>query len=255
MTGIGDQLLATRVGATFLACGAAVGRLDEVLADPGLTLCLAAHALAEVRRGTDQGRIRTFVERPGEWLRDAARTVDGADVSWWSTPATDRVLRQTDDHTTGIELLDSRGRRRSGAEEAAAHLHTFSSRQRVAPPRRLRLGAAVAVDVLDGPQDATDELRTRLDGAGDEPTAIHLTLRGALTVDRDLLPRWPWAVDGIHWPTGVPSDDELDEPFGPEPRVVHDYGWPPIGRPYDPRFDEGDEVDGSELEELGRAEP
>lgn len=252
MTGLGDALLATVEGAAFLACGAAVGRLDEVTTDPGLTLCLAAHALAEVRRGTDGGRLRGFVEEPGEWLLHAAGELDVADTAWWSEPPHHRVLRQVAPDAAGIERHDARDRLRSTVEEADAHLHTFTSRDRRMPPHRFRLAAGAAVLTLDGPDDVDDEVRAAIAAApGGNAPGVHLTLRGALTIPRRLLDPWPWAVAGVHWSSGVPTDVTAEAAIGPEPRVVHDYGWPPIGRPYDPRFDEGDEVDGSELDMTG----
>lgn len=250
MTGVGDALLSTVEGAAFLACGAAVGRLEEVTGDPGLTLCLAAHALAEVRRGTDGGRLRGFVEEPGAWLVHAAGILDAADTAWWSDPPHRHVLRQVAPDAAGIERHDTRDRLRSTVEEADAHLHTFTSRDRRTPPHRFRLTAEARVLILDGPADVDDEVRAALVATGDdEAPGVHLTLRGALTIPRDLLDPWPWSVAGVHWARGVPADRIAEAPIGPEPRVVHDYAWPPIGRPYDPRFDEGDEVDGSELDD------
>lgn len=251
MSSLGESLLATPEGVAFLACGAAVGRLEEALADPGLTLCLAAHAIAEVRRGTDGGRLATFVAHPGGWLLDAAATVDDADTRWWSTTAHGAVVREVDDHVAGVEVVDRLSRRRSAAEEDRAHLHTFSTRDRLAPPRRLRLGEDVDLLVVDRASDVDDDvldaLRPRV-GSGRAP-GVQLTLRGALTIPRATTPAWPWGVAGVYWRDRLP-DAAAPEPAVAEPRVVHDYDWPPIGRPYDPRFDEGEEIDGSDLDAL-----
>ena len=237
MTGLGDQLLATPEGVAFLACGAAGGRLVDALEDPGLTLCLAAHALGEVARGTDGGRLAAFTAEPGPWLLDAAATVDEHDTSWWSTSAHGTVLRHVEDGLADVEVLDARGLRRSAAEEARAHLDgADGDLAPLSSPRRCRLDEAAPLVTVDGPQDVTDELSAVL-GAGpagpDRP--VQLTLRGALTVPRDLLERWPWRTAGVLLPDAGTTTHQA-APREAEPLTVHDYDWPPIGRPTDPRL-------------------
>lgn len=239
---LGDELLASRPGVAFLAAGEASGRLEEALRLPGVTLCLAAHAIREVVRGTDGGRIDELRDAPPSWVREAAASVDArTDLAWWSRPAIGAVHRQVADGLTGVEVVDHQGRARSLAEEGDAHLHTFTRPAHAGSMRRWRPDLTVEVAMVDGPQD-WEALNRR---PSRTLPGTHLTLRGALTIDRETDDRhWPWDVAGVWWTEPVPGTPLPEDERG---TWRHDHAWVPIGRPYDPRFDEGDEIDGSDL--------
>lgn len=238
---LAGALLATRRGTALLATGEASGRLGEAIDDPGVLLCLVGHALREVNRGTDDGRLDEFVAAPPAWLRDAAaRFAAGADLDWWARSAMTAVHRQVTDGLTGLEVVDHAGRARSLPEEAAAHLHTFTTDDRPRPIRRWRPDPAVEITVLDGPQDWEAVGRT----VPADTDGVHLTLRGALTIEPPLGQPWPWETGGVLWHQPVPGTPLPDDETG---SWHHDHGWVPIGREFDPRFEEGDEVDGSDL--------
>lgn len=242
MSDLAEDLLATRLGVAMLATGEASGRLDEATDDLGTLLCLLGHAVAEVRRGTDEGRIDELVEAPPAWLRDAAaRFAASTDLDWWARSAHSAVHRQVDDGLTGLELTDSSGRARSLPEEAPAHVHTFLTDDRPEAVRRWRPDASVEVAVLDSPRDwdaAGEEVPRDVDG-------VHLTLRGLLTIEPPDEAVWPWETGGVLWHHPVPGTPLPHDETGP---WHHDHGWVAIGREFDPRFEEGDEVDGSELD-------
>jgi hypothetical protein len=244
---LAEDLLATRRGVALLACGEASGRLDQSLADPGATLCLVGHAVREVARGTDDGRIEQLVAAPPRWLREAAaRLADRTDLDWWSRPAETAVHRQVGDGLTGLELVDHQGRARSLPEEGAAHLHTFTSSDRRDQIRRWRPDESVSIAVLDGPAD-WDAAGHRVPGhraAGRDVDGVQLTLRGLLTIEPPTDGTWPWETAGMLWHVPVPGTPLPDDETG---SWHHDHDWVAIGREFDPRFDEGDEIDGSEL--------
>ncbi len=238
---LADALLATRRGATLLATGEASGRLREATDDPGALLCLVGHALREVTRGTDDGRIDELVAAPPAWLRDAAaRFAAAADLDWWARSATTAVHRQVADGLTGLEVVDHAGRARSLPEEAPAHLHTFLTDDRPRPIRRWRPEGSVEIAVLDGPEDWEAAGRT----VPEDTDGVHLTLRGLLTIEPAAEGDWPWETAGVLWHHPVPGTPLPDDETG---GWHHDHGWVAIGREFDPRFEEGDEVDGSEL--------
>lgn len=240
---LADALLATHRGTALLATGEASGRLDEAIDDPGTLLCLVGHALREVARGTDEGRIAELVAAPPAWLREAAaRFADGADLDWWARSAMTAVHRQVTDGLTGLEVVDHAGRARSLPEEAAPHLHTFTSDDRPQPVRRWRPDPSVEVAVLDGPGDWEAAGRT----VPVDTDGVHLTLRGLLTIEPPSDEPWPWETGGVLWHQPVPGTPLPDDEMG---GWHHDHGWVPIGREFDPRFEEGDEVDGSDLGE------
>jgi hypothetical protein len=245
---LGAQLLTAPVGVAFLALGEASGRLDEALRSNGVTLCLAAHAAAEVRRGTDGGRLSVLRSDPPAWLQHAAARVDeqasSGHLDWWSKRADFAIHRQLSDGMTGIEVVDHLGHARSLAEEADAHLHTFT---RVdgdvnGSIRRWRPDPDVVITTIDGPDD-WERVGRRPDRTA---AGTHLTLRGAMTIDHAPGPRedWPWELAGVWWNEPVPGTPLPEDDRG---RWHHDHEWVQLGRRYDPRFDEGDEVDGSEL--------
>lgn len=241
MDGLVEAVLATRRGVALVATGEASGRLDEAAEDIGALLCLVGHAMLEERRGTDGGRLDELVAAPPAWLRDAtARFVTTVDLDWWARSAGTAVHRQVADGLTGLELTDRNGHARSLPEEAGPHLHTFQTIDRRQPVRRWRPDPSVAIAVLDGPDDwdaAGRRIPQDVDG-------VHLTLRGLLTIDPPADGEWPWETCGVHWHAPVPGTPlPLDETG----TWHHDHDWVGIGREFDPRFDEGDEVDGSEL--------
>ena len=241
MNQLARELLATRRGVALLATGEASGRLGEAIDDPGTLLCLTGHAVAEVRRGTDDGRIDELVDAPPAWLRDAAqRFATNADLGWWGRSAATAVHRQVADGMTGLELTDGAGQARSLPEEASAHVHTFLTDDRQHPVRRWRPEPSVDVAVLDAPADweaAGGRVPTDVDG-------VHLTLRGLLTIEPPDEGSWPWETGGVWWHAPVPGTPLPHDETG---TWHHDHGWVAIGRQFDPRFEEGDEVDGSEL--------
>ncbi len=236
-----DELLQTRRGVALVATGEASARLEEAASDVGTLLCLVGHALTEVRRGTDDGRLDELVAEPPTWLVDAAaHFARAADVDWWARSATTAVHRQVADGLTGLELTDRRGRARSLPEEAGPHLHTFLTDDRRRPVRRWRPDPSVEVAVLDGPDDweaAGTVVPRDVDG-------VHLTLRGLLTIEPPEDADWPWETGGVLWHTAVPGTPLPHDETG---AWHHDHDWVGIGREFDPRFDEGDEIDGSEL--------
>ena len=235
------DLLATRRGVALLAAGEASGRLDEAAEDIGALLCLVGHAVAEVRRGTGEGRIDELVADPPRWVRDAAeRFAARADLDWWARSAMSAVHRQVADGMTGLELTDPAGRARSLPEEADAHVHTFLIDDRPDPVRRWRPDPSVEVAVLDSPRDWEDAggaVPSDVDG-------VHLTLRGLLTIEPPDELAWPWETGGVLWHEAVPGTPLPHDETG---SWHHDHRWVAIGREFDPRFEEGDEVDGSEL--------
>lgn len=241
MSDLTDALLSTRRGVALLATGEASDRLDEAIGDLGTLLCLVGHALREVQRGTDDGRIDELRAAPPGWLRDAAaRFAHGTDLDWWARSARSAVHRQVGDGLTGLELVDPRGRARSLPEEAAAHLHTFTDTDDRRRVRRWRPDASVEIAMLDGPADweaAGGQVPTDVAG-------VHLTLRGLLTIEPGPDADWPWETGGVHWWEPVPGTPLPDDETG---SWHHDHGWVAIGREHDPRFDEGDEIDGSDL--------
>lgn len=238
---LADALLATRRGTALLATGEASGRLGEAIDHPGTLLCLVGHALREVARGTDDGRIDELVAAPPAWLRDAAgRFAAGADLDWWARSALTAVHRQVTDGLTGLEVVDHDGRARSLPEEAAAHLHTFLTDDRPHLIRRWRPDPTVEITVLDGPEDWEAVGRT----VPEDCDGVHLTLRGVLTIEPPPDPPWPWETGGVLWHRPVSGTPLPDDETG---SWHHDHGWVPIGREFDPRFEEGDEVDGSDL--------
>lgn len=243
MSDLAEQLLATRRGVALLATAEASGRLEDALREPGTLLCLVGHALREVARGTDDGRIAELVAAPPGWLQRAAeRFAAEADLDFWAKSAMTAVHRQVDDGLTGLELVDHAGRARSMPEEAPAHLHTFSGHDQHAAVRRWRPDPSVRIAVLDGPADweaAGRRVPRDVDG-------VHLTLRGLLTIEP--VGDWPWETGGVLWHTPVPGTPLPDDETG---LWRHDHAWVSIGRQHDPRFDEGEEVDGSEVDELG----
>ena len=242
MSRLADALLATRRGVALLATGEASGRLGEASDDLGTLLCLAGHAVGEVHRGTDGGRIDELMAAPPEWLRDAAaRFAAETDLDWWTRSALRAVHRQVDDGLTGLELTDRAGRARSMPEEAGAHVHTFLTDDRPRPVRRWRPDASVEVAVLDSPDDwaaAGGTIPEDVDG-------VHLTLRGLLTIEPPDEDDWPWETGGVLWHHPVPGTPLPHDEVG---SWHHDHEWVAIGREFDPRFEEGDEVDGSELD-------
>lgn len=238
---LAEALLATRRGVTLLATGEASARLDEATSDIGALLCLVGHAVAEVRRGTDDGRVDELVAAPPDWLRDAAdRFVAGADLDWWARSATTAVHRQVADGMTGLELTDRSGRARSLPEEAPAHVHTFLTDDRPHLLRRWRPDTSVTVATLDGPED-WEAVGSAIP---DDVDGVHLTLRGLLTIEPPDEDSWPWETGGVLWHHPVPGTPLPHDESG---SWHHDHGWVAIGREHDPRFEEGDEVDGSEL--------
>lgn len=238
---LAHALLATRRGVALLATGEASGRLDEVVDDVGTLLCLVGHAVAEVRRGTDDGRIEELVATPPAWLREAAaHFAEHTDLDWWARSARSAVHRQLDDGLTGLELTDGAGRARSLPEEAAAHMRTFLTDDRPRPVRRWRPEASVEVAVLDGPADWQEAGRR----IPDDVVGVHLTLRGLLTIEPPDEEEWPWETGGVLWHHPVPGTPLPQDETG---SWHHDHGWVAIGREFDPRFEEGDEIDGSEL--------
>lgn len=235
------HLLRTRTGVALVATGEASGRLDEAARDRGLLLCLVGHAVTEARRGTDRGRLDALRTDPPRWLREAAARFDAAaDLDWWARSTRTAVHRQVADGLTGLEVTDRLGRARSLPEEAAPHLHTFRTDDRQRVVRRWRPDPSVELSLLDGPDDwdrVGHRVPTDVDG-------VHLTLRGLLTIEPDAGTDWPWETGGVVWHVPVPGTPlPHDEP----PAWHHDHAWVGIGREHDPRFDEGDEVDGSEL--------
>lgn len=242
MTGeLADALLATRRGTALLATGEASGRLGEAIDHPGALLCLVGHALREVARGTDDGRLDQLMASPPTWLRDAAaRFAAGADLDWWARSAMVAVHRQVSDGLTGLEMVDHDGRARSLPEEAAAHLHTFLTDDRPRPIRRWRPDPSVEITMLDGPEDWEGVGRT----VPDDTDGVYLTLRGVLTIEPPATGQWPWETGGVLWHGPVPGSPLPDDETG---SWHHDHGWVAIGREFDPRFEEGDEVDGSDL--------
>lgn len=240
MTDLARQLLAARTGVAVLVVGEASGRLDAALADVGETCCLVGHAVRELARGTDDGRLERLRRTPPVWLVDAAERVAARpDIGWWSAPLPGSVQRASDGGLTGTEHVDRHGRRRSLPEEVLPHLRTFTSDRTPGPVDRWRVREPATLE-LRGPDD--------LAALGEHPPAdvdaVHLTLRGLLTIDPPPGSWWPWRLGGTWWRDGIVGD-ELDA-HHPEP-WPHDHGWVEVGRPVDPRFDEGDEVDGSEL--------
>jgi hypothetical protein len=98
----------------------------------------------------------------------------------------------------------------------------------------------VEVAVLDGPDDweaAGRRVPRDVDG-------VHLTLRGLLTIEPPSRAAWPWRTAGVLWHSAVPGTPLPDDETG---QWHHDHEWVAIGREFDPTFEEGDEVDGSEL--------
>lgn len=241
MSTLAEALLATRRGVTLLATGEASGRLDAAARDVGVLLCLTGHAVTEVRRGTDDGRIDELRAAPPAWLAAAARRFTAAtDLAWWSRSAATAVHRQVADGLTGLELTDAAGRARSLPEEAEPHLHTFLTDDRRRPVRRWRPDPAVRLAVLDGPEDWTAAGRR----VPEDVDGVHLTLRGLLTIEPEDEDAWPWETGGVLWHTPVPGTPLPHDETG---AWHHDHDWVAVGREFDPRFDEGDEVDGSEL--------
>ena len=239
MDDVVEAILATRRGVALVATGEASGRLDEAAQDIGALLCLVGHAMLEERRGTDGGRLDELVATSPGWLRDAtARFVAATDLDWWSRSATTAVHRQVADGMTGLELTDRHGRARSLPEEATPHLHTFQTVDHRRPVRRWRPDPGVEVALLDGPEDwdaAGRRVPTGVDG-------VHLTLRGLLTIEPPARVDWPWETGGVLWHTPVPGTPLPHDETGSWP---HDHDWVGIGREFDPRFDEGDEIVGS----------
>lgn len=243
MTELAEALLATQRGVALLATGEASGRLEDAIAEPGTLLCLVGHALREVERGTDEGRLAELCADPPPWLRDAAaRFAAGADLDWWARSAMTAVHRQVGDGLTGLELVDHGGRARSLPEEADPHLHTFSADDRRTSIRRWRPAASVEVTVLDSPDD-WDRAGRRVPA---DVHGVHLTLRGLLTIEPTSEDEWPWETGGVLWHVPVPGTPLPDDESG---SWHHDHDWVALGREFDPRFDEGDEVDGSDLDE------
>ena len=241
MSSTAEAMLSTRRGVALLAAGEASGRLEEAARDVGTLLCLAGHAVTEVRRGTDDGRIDELAADPPPWLAAAAdRFVATADLDWWARSASTAVHRQVADGLTGLELTDRRGRARSLPEEADPHLHTFLTDDRRLPVRRWRPDPSVQLAVLDGPEDwAAAGARVPQDVDG-----VHLTLRGLLTIEPGDDVSWPWETGGVLWHRPVPGTPLPRDETG---AWHHDHDWVPLGREHDPRFEEGDEIDGSEL--------
>lgn len=241
VSGLTRALLSTRRGVTLVATGEASGRLDDAATDVGALLCLVGHAVTEVRRGTDDGRIDELVAAPPRWLTDAAaRFLATADLDWWARSAGTAVHRQVADGLTGLELTDQRGRARSLPEEAEPHLHTFLTDDLRRPVPRWRPDPVVEIALLDGPED-WDAVGRRVP---DDVEGVHLTLRGLLTIEPDDEATWPWEIGGVLWHVPVPGTPLPRDETG---AWHHDHDWVAVGREFDPRFEEGDEIDGSEL--------
>lgn len=165
---------------------------------------------------------------------------------------------------TDGEVLDAAGRARSGVDEWDAHglwdVAVPAARQVL----RWRVATPVAVAEVDGPEDWV-ALVERFPGPvvassgrsldwvalAEELDGVHLTLRGLLTARRlpaatpDAPRLWTWGSTGTRWarPVGLealPSTPAL-------PVDAHRLRWPPLVPPQDPAFEEGDEIDGSEL--------
>lgn len=238
-----DALLQTRVGVALVAAGEASGRLAAAATDVGALLCLVGHAVREARRRSGADRIAVLREVQPAWLRRAAAEfVTAVDLDRVTRHATTAVHRQVHDGLTGLELTDRGGRARSLAEEADAHLSTFLSDDRRRPVRRWRADDTVEVAVLDGPRDwEAAGRRVPLDVDG-----VHLTLRGLLTIEPDSPTEWPWRTAGVLWHAPVPGTPLPDDETG---QWHHDHDWVAIGREFDPTFEEGDEIDGSELDD------
>lgn len=170
---------------------------------------------------------------------------------------------------TDGEVRDAVGRQRSGSDEWDAHGLWDAAVAAASDVHRWRIEAAVQVAVVDGPDDWA-ELCARYPGPAVDPggvslawdalaedlDGVHLTLRGLVTgtrpvdVDRAASRLWAWGSTGTRWSRPVPFV-ELDrgevlpssaheQARGSFPTDAHVGTW-------DPRFDEGDEVDGSEL--------
>ena|GEM_PF-1972211 len=166
---------------------------------------------------------------------------------------------------TDGEVLDAGGRARGGVDEWDAHglwdVAVPATRQVL----RWRVATPVAVAEVDRPGD-WEALVERFPGPvtassgraldwvalADEIDGVHLTLRGLLTARRlpptapDAPRLWAWRSTGTRWarPVGLEA-----LPPGPAlPVVAHRLRWPPLVPPQDPAFEEGDEIDGSELD-------
>lgn len=165
---------------------------------------------------------------------------------------------------TDDEVLDAAGRARSGVDEWDPHglwdVAVPATRQVL----RWRVATPVAVAEVDRPGD-WEALVERFPGPvvassgrsldwqalAEELDGVHLTLRGLLTTRRrpadaaDAPRLWTWGSTGTRWarPIGLEA-----LPPGPAlPVDAHRLRWPPLLPPQDPAFEEGDEIDGSEL--------